>query len=74
MNNLDFVLWNEPQSGGNPEGLSVQFTGATATVVTGDGPAITVTSTSLAPEPVFYGVLAVGLAGLAFAVGRRRQA
>jgi len=70
MNTLDFIVWNQPQSGGNPEGLRVEFTGADATV---SGPDIaTTTINGLAPEPGFYGILGLGLAGLAFAARRRR--
>lgn len=67
-NYLDFIVWNQPQSGGNPEGLRVQFTSATA-VSSG-----TSYSGMPTPEPGLYGTLAVGLAGLAFGVRRRRRA
>ncbi len=68
-NYLDFIVWNQPQSSGNPEGLRVQFTGADVTV--GSGPNISTTYSGLTPEPGFYGILAIGLASLALVVRRR---
>jgi MYXO-CTERM domain-containing protein len=63
-NTLDFFVYNIPQSSGNPEGLDVS---GNVTYLT------STSSTSATPEPGFYGVLALGMAGLVFVARRHRS-
>jgi hypothetical protein len=57
-NTLDFYVINLPQLTGNPEALRVEFNANTGYVV---------------PEPAFFGVLGLGLTGLAIAAVRHRR-
>ena len=59
VNYLSFIVQNEPDGGSNPTGLFVDSLAITAMVLP-------------TPEPAFYGVLAIGLAGLFVAVRSRK--
>jgi PEP-CTERM motif len=68
LNTLDIFLYNLPQDTGNPEALDVSGSVSFLVSQTNAG------SPAATPEPGFYGLLTLGLAGVGFFVRRQRKA